>query len=287
MEQFGRNLKILCATVFLLMVPLKAMAAEWATITADRAVVYSDVQMSSEIGYISKGKKVRVGEVKRNKGRLLPIVINGKIAYLKVEDIENKKKKLSSLEMATERYIKRQNAKEIRKRVSIFGAGSIGKIYHTEKVMGESSKEFNFTGAGFRGYYHHISSGDRYRASFSYHSASTEVQQINYGSLTLDKMWPMIKYEYFDFSYYLGGSLIPLAQYSYDNFFTVNSPGLGAQMGLEMRFNVSKNFSLHLDGGYQYLKFLGFELPENPNFPETIDPSYHSFQTSLNLSYEI
>ena len=40
-----------------------AYAARWASVTADKAEIYSDIEMTSVIGYIRKGKKVRVGEV--------------------------------------------------------------------------------------------------------------------------------------------------------------------------------------------------------------------------------
>jgi len=73
--------------ILLTLLSLSANSAQIALIIAPKAVVYADQQLTTPIGYIKNGKKVRVGEVKRKKGTILPIIISGRIAFIKTRDI--------------------------------------------------------------------------------------------------------------------------------------------------------------------------------------------------------
>ncbi len=68
-------------------IPLSLFAAQTAYVRSLEAVVYADKELKTPIGYIRQGKKVEVGEVARNRGTILPIIVAGKIAYIKVEDL--------------------------------------------------------------------------------------------------------------------------------------------------------------------------------------------------------
>ncbi|WP_127717641.1 hypothetical protein [Halobacteriovorax sp. HLS] len=62
-------------------------AARVATITSPKAVVFSDQNLSTPIGYISYGKKVKVGDVEKKDGTILPVIISGRVAYIQTKDI--------------------------------------------------------------------------------------------------------------------------------------------------------------------------------------------------------
>lgn len=64
-----------------------AFAAKEAIVIAKQAVVYADIKLTSPIGFLRQGKKIAVGEVKRNRGEVVPIVVNRRIAYVKVSDL--------------------------------------------------------------------------------------------------------------------------------------------------------------------------------------------------------
>lgn len=51
------------------------------------AYIYSDQDLQSPIGFIRQGKKLTVGEISRKRGSLLPIVVSGRIAYIKRADL--------------------------------------------------------------------------------------------------------------------------------------------------------------------------------------------------------
>ena len=103
-------IKPLLSAIFCCLFLSSAFAAQVAIVISDRAIIYADRQMSAPIGYLKKGKKLKVGEVKRNKGRVLPVVVNGRIAYIKVADIQTSKD-IKLLEKASERIIKQSKKK--------------------------------------------------------------------------------------------------------------------------------------------------------------------------------
>ncbi|MCR9204925.1 MAG: hypothetical protein NXH75_10125 [Halobacteriovoraceae bacterium] len=62
-------------------------AAQVGIVTSAKAVIYADIEMKSPIGYVKKGKQIAVGNVKRRRGEILPVVINGKIGWVRVQDL--------------------------------------------------------------------------------------------------------------------------------------------------------------------------------------------------------
>ena len=66
-------------------------AAQYAVVSSKKAVIFSDVSLESPIGYINRGKKIKVGEVKRRHGTILPVVVSGRVAYIQVKDLNLEK----------------------------------------------------------------------------------------------------------------------------------------------------------------------------------------------------
>jgi len=62
-------------------------AAQAAIVKSRKAIVYADMDMKVPLGYVRQGKKIKVGNVTREHDTLLPIVISGKIGYIKVDDL--------------------------------------------------------------------------------------------------------------------------------------------------------------------------------------------------------
>jgi hypothetical protein len=74
--------------------PVQLFAAQRAVVKSSRAIIYSDKQLLSPLGYVKNGKVLLVGEVPRKSGTILPVVISagkkkgtGQIGYIKISDI--------------------------------------------------------------------------------------------------------------------------------------------------------------------------------------------------------
>ncbi|RLA65868.1 MAG: hypothetical protein DRQ88_04205 [Epsilonproteobacteria bacterium] len=74
-------------SLILLFVSTLTYAAQTAYVKTARAVVYADEELSSPLGYVRRGKKLRVGEVKRKQGAVLPVIISGRVAYIEVKNL--------------------------------------------------------------------------------------------------------------------------------------------------------------------------------------------------------
>ncbi len=74
-------------------IPTIAFSYQIAFIKESRALIYADPEMKIPIGYLSKGKKIQVGDVKRNNGQVYPLVLSGKIVFIKVGDLVLKDQK--------------------------------------------------------------------------------------------------------------------------------------------------------------------------------------------------
>lgn len=64
-----------------------ALAAQIGIVRKPKAIIYADLDLKSPIGYVRKGKELAVGEVKRRRGEVLPVVVNGRVAWIRVADI--------------------------------------------------------------------------------------------------------------------------------------------------------------------------------------------------------
>ncbi len=63
-------------------------AARWATVIKSYAIVYADYQLTGPIGKLPRGQRIRVGEVKRKHRTILPMALNGQLAWIKIADIQ-------------------------------------------------------------------------------------------------------------------------------------------------------------------------------------------------------
>jgi hypothetical protein len=260
-------------------------AAQWATVTVDKAVVYSDTEMSSPIGFIKKGKRIRVGSKSRRGGRLYPLVIKKKIAYIKVDSVSTSNK-LVNLQSANIR-VRNSDILKNEKRVGVFYSGYASFIGIDQEASFSndtySDDLFYFNGFGLRGYLSKESSRTTWRVSLESSSTSTLKNEFYFLGLSADYAYDLVKFDNYVFRGYAGLEVIPFAQYSYDDLFTVNGYGGGLRAGLEMEIKFQNSFGFHVDSGYGYKK-LFFILPESTNINE-YNPSFNGVNFSASLSY--
>ena len=78
---------ILISTFFLSLLSNYLWASQDAVIKPEKAIVYADSQLTSPIGFIRRGTEVIVGDKLLKNGSLLRIIVSGKIAFIKVNDL--------------------------------------------------------------------------------------------------------------------------------------------------------------------------------------------------------
>lgn len=73
-------------SAFLAFIP-EARAVQTAIVGVDKAVVYADQEMTSAIGFVRGGRQLKVGSKPRRGGAILPIIVAGKVAYIRTQDV--------------------------------------------------------------------------------------------------------------------------------------------------------------------------------------------------------
>ncbi|OFZ17159.1 MAG: hypothetical protein A2X86_01540 [Bdellovibrionales bacterium GWA2_49_15] len=76
---------IILGLLFVLSPGLRAAQDVW--VKSEWAIVYADKQMLSPIGKIRQGKKIRASDVPRQYGAIIPIAVNGQVAYVYTKDL--------------------------------------------------------------------------------------------------------------------------------------------------------------------------------------------------------
>lgn len=258
-------------------------AAQWASVSVPKAVVYADIQMSSPIGYLTEGQKIRVGEVQRNKGRLLPTTYKGKVVYIRVEDVQTAQDLLlvtSASERAKEREKLRQQESKIGVSASSFMASS--------SDFESSSDVLAMSGFGIMGQTRKHAEKDSLKMKLEYLVGEEGESSLAILLFTGEYSKDIVHYKRFTLAVFAGASLSPWSQYELGSLFKVNGYGAGASAGLEAVYSVSENWSFQLEGKYQHIKLFGFDLPEPTDenqFEEEFSPALGGPGASAILSY--
>lgn len=272
---------------FFLILSISTFAAQWATVIKDQAVIYSDQQMTSEIGFIKRGKKIRVGEVARNRGTLLPIIVNNKIAYIKINDIKTATdEKLVVSAVARKRERSKEKEKESR-----LGLSYKRFLSNIEAIdNSDSSEAFAFNGGALIGYMKNNFTRTTYSAEIGYMTSTDdeELNEFNLYFINFDVMFRILDFQNLQLSLFTGLTLIPLSEYSYDGLFTANSQGIGGYGGAELYLGLNKSFGLHARAQYTYIQMTGYEIPKSEvvGVDATYDPSLSGLSFTGAITYE-
>lgn len=268
-----------------LLFPGYSMAARWASVVVEKAVVFSDVQMSSVIGYIKKGKKVRVGSVPKNKARLLPIVINKKVAYIKIADL-NLANDISMLESVTERVIKKMNVVRIKRRLG-FSIGMFPVSFKTSSFENVDSDINMMYGFGASGYYFDLEKKTALKIEINSFQASTSDIDFKLYSIPMATRVFAIEKMNSSFDVYAGTILIPYSELNYNNDVILNAQGLGAQLSGEYTRNLSQNLLLHVEGSFDIVKLFNDDVKSSSSLVEGLSDQLNGYLYGPKLTGKI
>jgi len=273
MKLFILAFLFLCSTAF---------AASWATVTAKKAIVYADALMTSEVGFIAKGKKVRIGDNAKNKGQVYPLVYQKRILYIKKVDIQTSTE-LLALKSAMERVTKKSLAMENFQRVALGVNFGLYNLTSDESYDSEKEKSLFFSGISFAGYLVRPSKKDALKLQFSYQSATQGLEEYSIFNLEVYYHKQLFSMSRLSLDAFAGVIISPYFGYTYGSDFTKNGYGAGAGLGLEAIYMLSKRYSIHLNAQGVYQK-LTVELPDEVT-PSEYGPSIVGLNTTLSFSY--
>lgn len=264
-----------------------SLAAQEAIITSERALIYSDMQMSSVLGYAIKGKKVLIGEIPRNKAQVYPITVSGKIAYIKAKDVSTDKKNANTDEFVAERFLKSTEViKKTRYSLSYLSfASQMNNTANNGSLADQDS--LVWSGVSLRGDLLISTSWDIIVLA-NYLQASKEAEAYRMIEVGMGLGYRIIEFKRLILRWDTHLMAVPYSTYALDSLFRINGYGASGGTGLNLSLRVTESFGLDLFGGIYYTKLTGFDAPKSYdplvkyNSPT---PSFVGNRIGLGLSY--
>lgn len=230
----------------------------YAIVKNKRSIIYSDHLRTSPIGYVRKGRKVRVGSVSRSKGRVLPIVVSGKIAYISVKDLFV----LDGSEVLLPKGHDSIVGLEIRKRKFVFGADFfVSNFTQGQYSIGQvEEKTVSLTGFTFKKE-KKKKSGRFKRYGLEMLSFSNDAEKLQIPSLVHDWVNTIYENGRFKVRSVIGIGFSPYAIYRVEPYFALNGFSAHTDLGLESVVYLFERYSLILKSTFRAQQLLDFNLP--------------------------
>lgn len=235
-------------------------SARWANVVVNKAIIYSDLQMTSAIGYLKKGKKVRVGEVARSQGQLLPIVVNQRVAYIKVKDLSIAND-IRTLQSVSERIKEMQNKVTVENRVGFYTGlfflnGYLGKDFDSESYdYGRNA----FYILGLVGHHTKLEENSSFKVATEFTSRTDGDSSNTLYSISIGRRFFSREMNKAQIDIYGSVVIQPFIEAKISDDLILNGNGLGASIELEYVTSVSRKLDLHFEGNYSMVKQFGFD----------------------------
>lgn len=259
----------------------KLWASQDAIVTADRAIIYSDREMTSPIGYIRKGKKISVGEIPRNLAQVYPVVVSGKIAYIRVMDVTTEKESMDSSRLVAERF-KKTTLKVKRSKfvASYFLFNSqITLDKENAQLMDKDSVAWN--GVSLKGEVLLRNSWDL-QVLLNYMTTKVETEKFNVVEAGLGGAYRFIDMKRLMVRVETQFLAVPFSSYEVGTDFLVRSYGYTFGAGVNGTYLLTKSWGVEGSLGVYKTHLLKFKSPEPYN---EISPSFLGARFGIGINY--
>ncbi len=266
-------------------------AAQEAIVIADKAVIYADKTMTSPVGYVVKGKKVTVGEVARNRAQIYPIIVSGKIAYIRTIDVSTEIDNLESNRLVAERF-SQLSKKKIESHYSLVAFTSPTQIslnINADRLQDKDA--FLWNGIQLKGAARTTPGWDM-GIVIGYAEGKEYVEAFRMVELGGEFSYRIYSGDRFIFRWQNQLLGVPFASYSLGTKARVNGYGFTAGSGFNANWLLGERVGIEAFGGFYYTKLFGFDLPDpvqsNTNDPPTItlNPAFAGTRLGLGMSYQ-
>jgi hypothetical protein len=236
------------------------MAVQEALTTKDKTIVYADVQMKHPIGYIGQWQRVRVGQVARNAGQVLPVHLpSNKIGYVSVEDLSIGRDFYALQNIA--KMSAAQN-KPLHYDAEFIIENFAGTINFNDPFVGSNKVNTNFMGYGvnlnrFINGHFNWRAGYQYQVANANDGVSISNQLFNVGLIYK-------AYNLGDLSFNLISSFefSPYSQLK-TRIFESTGHSYGYGFGAQVNYPLTHLVWLRSYVGYHWQQLMGMELPNN------------------------
>ncbi len=262
-----------------------SQAAQRATVIADQATIFSDRQMSSPIGFVTKGKVLTIGEIPRNRAQVYPIIVSGKVAYIRVLDVRTEGEDDSEMPIVTKRFQKQTVSKRPQSRValSFFNFSSVVGLGDRNGEL-EDQDSLTWQGLSFRTEVLLKNGVDIFIIGNMLQS-SFEEEEFRIFELGAGVGYRLLDFRYVKLRTDAQVLAIPFATYALSDEFRVRSYGVSSGANLHLAILLGKHWGLEAYSGFYYTRLAGFNSPDPY---QDVAPSFYGVRLGggLNVSFE-
>ncbi len=281
-QQFRSQLPLIATFLSFIFCPF-LWASQDAMVISDRALIYADELMTSPIGYVRKGKKVKIGDIPRNRAQVYPIIVSGKVAYIKALDVNNERQSMDSNMLVAERFQKgTQDEYKSVYSVSFFNFSSQITLDKQNDEL-QDQDLVNWVGLSIHG---GVQLSKRHDLDLFLNYMNAKQDEEVFRAVEFGPGWGyrILETNRFVLKISAQALLVPFASYALGDLFRVNGYGLSTGAGANGNLRLGKNFGLEAYGGFYYTKIFGLD---SPSPYQSISPSFMGTRIGLGISYQL
>lgn len=256
-------------------------AIQDALVMKEKAVVYADEKMTSPIGFIRRGKKIKVGDIPRNKAQVYPVLVSGKMAYIRVIDVSTEKESVDADRLTAERFMKATKPK-YRTRFILSYLSYSSQI--SQKVNNDGLEDGDplaWMGGSMRGEIRTQGSLD-FLLIGNYLGAKENREEFSMVELGIGAGWRFLEFSRFSLRARAEALFVPFAMYSVGSDFRKRSMGFTLGAGLDAHYQLTENFGIEVAAGIYSTRLGEFDLPAPY---KSVSPSFAGTRTSFGMTY--
>lgn len=271
----------ICILLMLFFYCQKILASQEAMVIVERAVIFSDREMTSPVGYVSRGKKIKVGEIPRNKAQVYPVIVSGKIAYIRVADVTTEKESMDSSRLTAERFQRTANqghgSKFVASYYSFLSAATLNPApgalkdgdllaWHGVSLMGEAKIQKKFD-LQIIANYMFANEGEEKFQVFEF-GAGGAIRLLEFRKFLLRLNAQLLS--------------VPFSSYELGSLFRVRSYGYTVGAGVSGTIFFDENWGMELMGGLYRTSLFSFDAPAPY---QDFDATFAGARLGIGLNY--
>jgi len=259
-----------------------AEASQTAIVVSPKAVIYADQQMSAPVGYVSRGKKIRVGNIPRNKAQVYPVIVAGKVAYIRVSDVSTEMISLDSQKLVAERFKEKSTKSQTKNFYTLSYMNYNSQIsFKDEPGEIKNNDSVVFSGVNLRGG-RLISPRWDFQLSLNYVRSEDADERFSLVEFGPSFGLRLIESKRFILKWVSDIWGIPWGNYELGDLFRINGYGFTVGTGLTANYRMGEHIGISLGFGYHHTQIFGLDLP-SPY--EKIRPTFTGARALAGISY--
>jgi hypothetical protein len=249
-----------------------------AIVNNGETLVYSDLFTTAPIGRLRRGKKIKIGKTTKNRGQIYPIVVSGRIAYVKASDLLIISSDSIELPVGHDSIV----GLDLKKKSLIFSVQQYQTSWRTGAYDTTApGQESSFSGMSLS-YQYKQKSQYFYRIGYEQLSASGNNEELFIPSVTYTPVYRFWSGNKAKFNAGLSLAFSPFATYEVSPFFKLDGFAYSITPFIEHNYFFAENQFLLIHLGFRQMNLTEFAMP---SIYQAFNPSFNGWQFNVAMGF--